>query len=202
MSQSSSSWDSLNKPQSIVDYVNGTVIAHTHQISDIIGLQSDLDSKFDNSNLAPTDTDFSSIPDFAIIDLAFLKKYYYTSSQVDAIVSNIESGSGSIIGSSQVDVSTGIDLDFVNYIEKVFVASSSINSTKTWSVSNASNALKFQFIFSVSGSYDQQLPTNFVMADSQFDITTHIWTPPVSGTYVADAVSDGSNWYLNIKQFL
>lgn len=75
-------WDTLDKPSVIVDYVNGTVISHSHTINDITGLQGALDDKFDEGDVAPLDIDFNSIPDTNIISLGFIKQYYYRKSEV------------------------------------------------------------------------------------------------------------------------
>lgn len=82
VSSLSITWDTLDKPSVIVDYVNGEVIAHTHIIDDVTGLQAALDEKFDENDVAPLDEDFDTIPDLELINLGFLKQYYYRKSEV------------------------------------------------------------------------------------------------------------------------
>jgi len=50
--RNTTTWESLNKPQVIIDYENGIVIGHTHSISDIINLTTVLSSKWDDNKLA------------------------------------------------------------------------------------------------------------------------------------------------------
>ncbi len=81
-------WDQITKPQSIVDYVSGSVIAHEHTIGDITGLTTALDAKYDSSDTADHTIDFSSVPDTAIIELEFLKTHYYTAGEINTVISN------------------------------------------------------------------------------------------------------------------
>ena len=88
-------WESLNVPQVLLDYVNGTVIAHVHEISGIngvTGLQIALDEKYDVSNVADFLIDFALVPDDKLVNVAFLKQHYYKKDetydrdQVDALI--------------------------------------------------------------------------------------------------------------------
>jgi hypothetical protein len=79
-------WDMLVKPASIDAYVAGTVIAHTHAIGDVTGLSSALDLKYDSGDTADETIAFALVPDPALIQLKFLKQWYYTSAEVDALV--------------------------------------------------------------------------------------------------------------------
>jgi len=79
-------WDSMVKPQSIIDYTNGIVIPHQHLISDIADLASQLASKYDVQSTADHTIDFNTVPDTAIIELEFLKQHYYNASQVDGLL--------------------------------------------------------------------------------------------------------------------
>lgn len=78
----STGWDSLNRPQSIIDYENGIVQAHSHVINDVSGLQTALDNKFDSSNVADDSVDFSTVPGGALADKDFLTTHYYRSTEV------------------------------------------------------------------------------------------------------------------------
>lgn len=88
--RTSTTWDSIAKPQAITDYVNGIVIAHSHVISDVSGLQAALDSKFDSNDVADSLVDYSSVPDQAIVDKGFLDTWFinkdnaYTQADVQA----------------------------------------------------------------------------------------------------------------------
>lgn len=95
-------WDSLTKPSVINDYVAGTVIHHTHPISDIVGLTAALATKYDSSNLADPTALYSSVPDGALVDVAFLRAHFVTS---DAIVSIFANGNGTTtnVGTSSID---------------------------------------------------------------------------------------------------
>lgn len=84
-------WDQITKPQSIVDYVAGTVIAHNHIIGDITGLQTALDVKYDVDDTADHTADFNTVPDADIVEVEFLKTHYYRRSEVDAAISSLGS---------------------------------------------------------------------------------------------------------------
>lgn len=79
-------WDSIAKPQSIIDYVNGIVIAHNHEISQVNGLLAALASKFDSSFVADSSISFGSVPNSDIVDVEFLRTHYYTKSEVDSLI--------------------------------------------------------------------------------------------------------------------
>jgi hypothetical protein len=87
-------WESLNRPQSIIDYENGIVIGHTHTLSEIIGLVSALAEKYDENDLADMVLDFADVPDSGIGNVAFLRKHFYDKSfvyskdEVDILLSN------------------------------------------------------------------------------------------------------------------
>jgi hypothetical protein len=87
-------WDNLNRPQSIIDYENGTVIGHTHTLSEVIGLISALAEKYDENDLADMVLDFADVPDSSIGNVAFLRKHFYDKSfvyskdEVDILLSN------------------------------------------------------------------------------------------------------------------
>lgn len=94
--QNATTWESLNRPQVIIDYENGTVIAHLHEISDVNGLVTALSSKYDASDLADMVLDYINVPDSGIVNVAFLRKHFYdktvlyTKDDIDSIVSQIE----------------------------------------------------------------------------------------------------------------
>lgn len=89
---SSTTWGSLQKPQVIDDYVNGIVISHTHMAADITDLNTLLDQKFDDSDLADLNIDFDLVPDSAITSVEFLRKYYYTKSEINDLIDEFSDG--------------------------------------------------------------------------------------------------------------
>ena len=80
--KNTTTWEALNKPQVIVDYENGIVIAHSHAIADIAGLSSILASKYDESDLADMTLDYVDVPDAGLVNVAFLRKHFYDTSQL------------------------------------------------------------------------------------------------------------------------
>ncbi len=78
------SWDSIDKPQVITDYVNGIVIPHTHSASDITDLATYLTDYLKRTDTADHTIAFNSVSDSAIIELEFLKQWYYTKTTVDS----------------------------------------------------------------------------------------------------------------------
>lgn len=97
-------WENLNRPQAIIDYENGIVIAHTHDIGDILNLSSELALKYDQSDLANMVLDFVDVPDSEIGHVAFLRKHFYDKEntysrvEVDALISLISSEDPSFDG--------------------------------------------------------------------------------------------------------
>jgi len=96
--RNTTTWDTLNKPQSIIDYENGIVIGHIHSIGDITGLQAALDAKWDDGNLADMVLDFVDVPDSGISNVAFLRKHFYdktqtyTRDEINALLSGLSLG--------------------------------------------------------------------------------------------------------------
>ena len=115
VSSPSATWDSISKPQVIVDYVDGIVISHEHEITDISGLQFALDEKYDSGDVAPLDVDFDTIPDNSIIALGFLKQYYYRKSEtyskdeVDGLIPDL----------SNFYTSTEVDNLFTDFLDSI-----------------------------------------------------------------------------------
>lgn len=78
-------WDAMVKPQSIIDYVNGIVISHTHTTGDITDLAVYLTNHLKRSDTADHLVAFNTVPDSSIIELEFLKQWYYTKDEIDGI---------------------------------------------------------------------------------------------------------------------
>lgn len=85
-------WDALSKPAAITDYVNGTVIEHEHTIAQVSGLSDALADKYDSSNTADHTIDFASVSDTAIIELEFLKTWYYSKTDIDSMIESTLAG--------------------------------------------------------------------------------------------------------------
>lgn len=98
VSRQSAQWETLNRPQSIVDYENGIVQFHTQEISTIVGLTTALDQKYDVSNLAEQDKGPGDQPSDRLVSLFYLDSYAYakdltyTREQVDALLANVVNG--------------------------------------------------------------------------------------------------------------
>jgi hypothetical protein len=98
-------------------------------------------------------------------------------------------------------VTTGgtITLDLNSQKQRMFVGSATFATTKTVALSNASNALVFNFHFEVTNVAGTLVfPANFLMADSNFDTGTDTWTPPSTGKYELGGSYDGTNWKIKI----
>src|SRR5690606_28258910 len=83
---SSVNWDAIQKPSVITDYVNGTVIAHTHTSADITDLAGLLDAKYDVNDTADHTIGFMAVPDQAIVEVEFLREWYYTKQDIDILL--------------------------------------------------------------------------------------------------------------------
>lgn len=70
-------WYLLNRPQVIIDYENGIVIGHTHEMADINGLVLALSEKFDIDDVADHEIPFEQVLDDKLINLFFLKAHYF-----------------------------------------------------------------------------------------------------------------------------
>lgn len=112
-------WDSLTKPSVINDYVAGTVIHHTHPISDIVGLSTALDTKYDSGDLADYTAPFGSVPDGAIVDVQFLRAHYAISSAIVGTV--IHNGNATTANAVTPSIDWGgtlthdVDIDGASY---------------------------------------------------------------------------------------
>lgn len=93
VSSSPIDWGSIsNIPTPLTDYISGTVIAHTHETSEVNGLDDALALKYDVSNVGDHDTEFSSLADEKLIDVFLVKANFYQKSEtysqaeVDALI--------------------------------------------------------------------------------------------------------------------
>lgn len=107
-------WDSISGvPQTILDYVTGTVIGHTHAISDVTGLQDSLNLKFDSDDVGSKDIAFSSVPDGKLVDVLLLKNNFYQKSETysQTEVDNIVSAISPLTDKGDILTSNGVDLE-------------------------------------------------------------------------------------------
>jgi hypothetical protein len=100
--------------------------------------------------------------------------------------------------SSATPSTTGgtITLDMNSQQQRMHVGSASFSSAKIIAMSNATNALQFQFIFEVTNvAAVLTVPSDWLMSSANFNGTD--WTPPGTGRYVFGGMFDGTNWYVN-----
>lgn len=86
-------WDTLDKPQVIDDYVAGSVIYHTHLAADITDLPALLALKLDVAQVASiVENNLNNITDDEIVSVGFLRKWIYfkdetySQAEVDALI--------------------------------------------------------------------------------------------------------------------
>lgn len=87
-------WASLDKPASIVNYVNGIVQAHTHLTTDITDLNTYMNAFLRLTNVTDDTVAFATVPDAKIPDVGFLRAWYYTRTEIDIIMSHLTGGGG------------------------------------------------------------------------------------------------------------
>lgn len=103
--------------------------------------------------------------------------------------------------SLQVDTTAApIVLNLGGFIERLFYGSANITGVKTWSLSNSSNAKRFQVLFTISGmtpgasTHDQTWPAGFESSDGRW-LPGRIFRPVEDGKYEAIATTyDGVTW--------
>lgn len=97
-------------PSNVLLLAQGQVISHLHEISDINGLADALAGTLKIPDVASTTTDFALVPDSKIINLAFLKKYFYTKVEIQALLdTKLESITGILSTLNTVDKSNLVD---------------------------------------------------------------------------------------------
>ena len=79
----STTWDSIAKPQSIIDYVNGIVRPHTHTIADITDFVGN--TGLTTADVADYTIAFASVPDAKIPNVKFLRTHYRRAVDEDAL---------------------------------------------------------------------------------------------------------------------
>jgi hypothetical protein len=104
---------------------------------------------------------------------------------------------------ANIDTAPGVILLDLQAAEEVFLSGSpDIDSVRTISLDNASNAKRFLFYFEISDlSAVLTFPGNFEMlSDSRWNSGAKTWTPAVTGFYEANAsfVSNVIGWIMEI----
>lgn len=90
-----------------------------------------------------------------------------------------------------------ITLDMNSQIQRMFVGSASFATAKTLALSNTTNALVFNFSYTVTNvAAVITMPSSFVMSDPNFDGDD--WVPPLTGNYEMGGTFDGTNWLVKI----
>lgn len=90
-----------------------------------------------------------------------------------------------------------ITLDMNNQIQRLFVGSASFSTPKTLAISNATNALVFNFHFQITNiAATLTLPSGWLMSDALF--ASNVWTPVTTGLYELGGSFDGTNWKIKI----
>lgn len=99
-----------------------------------------------------------------------------------------------------VDPTSAVVLNFDSEAEPVFKLNATIGAIKTWSFTNATNAIRFDGSFTISGLYAQTFPASVKMNTAPlWDSVAKTWTPLEAGTYRISGVWDGTNWFITIE---
>lgn len=118
----------------------------------------------------------------------------------------MEVGNSGSLSSLQFDASVNPVLNLGSFVERLFYGSVAINGTRTWSLSNSTNARRLQSLFSITGltpgasTHDQTLWANTtIFTFSGATPSAGVWRPIEDGTYEIEATTyDGINWRVNI----
>lgn len=90
-----------------------------------------------------------------------------------------------------------ITLDMGSLVQRMHIGSATFSAAKAVAMSNATNALQFQFIFEVTNvAAVLTVPADWLMSSADFDGTD--WTPPGTGKFMFGGAFDGTNWYVNV----
>jgi hypothetical protein len=100
------------------------------------------------------------------------------------------------LGRALLDTSGAIVMNMENLKQKMFLGSAAIAGIKTWTITNAVNALKFTVFFTLTGTPVQTLPANFKGNDG--GLVGGVWTPAAAGDYVMTGEFNGTNWHIRI----
>lgn len=119
-----------------------------------------------------------------------------------ATTPRISNGNANRLSLETVDTTGGtVTLDFANKIERMFIGSASFATSKTIALSNDTNALVLNMVFTITNVAGTVVfPTTFTMqtTDSRWTDGSHTFTPAVTGKYEFSAVWDGTDWNLKV----
>lgn len=120
-------------------------------------------------------------------------------------IADLAGGSDTFDRTTVVTTGGTITLDMNSQKMRMFVGASTINGTKTIALSNTTNAIVFNFVFTLTNVTDVlTFPASFVMvnSDPRWNTSTQEWTPQSTGLHESSAVFDGTNWLLRITDAL
>lgn len=105
-----------------------------------------------------------------------------------------------LIESQEVVTSGAISLNFLNNPDLTFYGDAQISANKVVTFDNATNALRFTFLFDLSSTHSLTLPSTVIMDDIRWNNSTKIWTALNSGKYKMTGIFDETNWWVDISQ--
>jgi hypothetical protein len=100
-----------------------------------------------------------------------------------------------------VATSGAITLNMNSKVARQFIGDLNISGSKTWSITNITNAVHLIFMFGISAGSAQTLPTGgkyFGDPSNLLDISGDVWTPSLDGNYIFRGNYDGTNWWWTI----
>lgn len=104
-----------------------------------------------------------------------------------------------------VDTTPGtLEFDFELKQQRIFKCSPAFGGTsKVINLSNFTNALKFTFIFELSGGAGitfVSIGSGIRMDDARWSLGPDIWIEPGDGKFLGEATYDGTDWFIKISQ--
>lgn len=88
-----------------------------------------------------------------------------------------------------------ITLDMNSQVQRSFVGSASFSAAKAIALSNTTNSLCFNFVYTITNvTAVLTFPTEFQSKDPNWDSGANTWTPAEAGKYELGASYDGTNW--------
>ena len=161
-----------------------------------------LESKFETDDI-PVQQDFYDL--FASF-LHYQKITQSTGTDTDKVMSQ-KAVSDALVASADYKLST-VDttasvmaLDFAERVNNNFTGSNVIGADKEIQLQNDSNAVHFDFLFTLTAAINITMPANFKIAPASYDSATHIWSSLAAGTYVMEGRFDGTNWWVTINNW-
>lgn len=88
-----------------------------------------------------------------------------------------------------------ITLNMNSQVQRSFVGSASFSAAKAIALSNTTNSLCFNFVYTITNvTAVLTFPTEFQSKDPNWDSGANTWTPAEAGKYELGASYDGTNW--------